>query len=680
MITISAPLTIRVAVPLQLLLLAILIIIFGFAFNIPRAEQRAEAQVYKIFSNELNRLQGQLNYFIRHDKMEGVEREIASLSERYEYKMIALVDGNIVIAGSRKAWNKQIIGRINRHFEAKISEQATELHRIIITKKQNMLLAYVPISLKWGWTEESLRAGKRGIFFIQYDLNFAQAGARKHVLEQLWTSSIVVVLLALILWILSEFFLTRRVTKLLNASRNLAEGNLKSRSHLKGRDELAQIGQAFDSMAEKIESFQTNLAISEERLKLALESTNDGLWDWNIVTGDVYFSPRWETMLGYQPGDIEPNVKSWEKLVHPDDRDLVTSALNEHLQGLTLVYETEHRILTRSGQWIWVLDRGKVVARDESGNPLRATGTHTDITDKKRIELQLRQQALVLQQMSDSVITTDLNGKITDWNLAAERMFGYSKEEVLGKTRDILHQSEQNVVHQAVVSTDKIIDTVMCNGRWGGEITATKKDKTKVICETIVVPLHNEEGDLVATIGVHRDITERKASEERIKYMASHDSLTNLPNRALFTDKLVAALKIANENSLLAVMFIDLDGFKNVNDTFGHETGDELLKQVSGRLLSCVRRSDIVGRLGGDEFVILLFEITHKKIVSIIAQNILDSLSKPFFINKNKATIGASIGISLYPEHGKTSNELLKQADKMMYHVKKQGKNNYAFA
>lgn len=146
------------------------------------------------------------------------------------------------------------------------------------------------------------------------------------------------------------------------------------------------------------------LRTSEERLKLALEGTNDGLWDWNVATGGVYFSPRWQTMLGYEPGEVESHLRSWEKLVHPDDIDRVMHALNQHLEGHTSFYKTEHRVRSKSGEWIWILDRGKVVERNEEGRPLRAVGTHTDITGRKRGEEALRASEGRLKQSLEGTI------------------------------------------------------------------------------------------------------------------------------------------------------------------------------------------------------------------------------------------------------------------------------------
>lgn len=194
---------------------------------------------------------------------------------------------------------------------------------------------------------------------------------------------------------------------------------------------------------------------SEEQLKLALEGANDGLWDWNIAENTIYFSPRWQTMLGYLPGTIKPHIKSKERLIHPEDLERVKQTLNDHLDGQTDIYQSEHRVKTEAGEWVWILDRGKVVERDSKGKPLRIVGTHTDITERKKAEEAVRERetriAAILDTAVDGIVTISDEGIIETFNPAAEKIFGYKSEDILGRNVGILMRTEDRELHDTFI-------------------------------------------------------------------------------------------------------------------------------------------------------------------------------------------------------------------------------------
>ena len=298
---------------------------------------------------------------------------------------------------------------------------------------------------------------------------------------------------------------------------------------------------------------EQELKESRERLELALHGTDLGVWDWNIQTGQVIFSERWAEMLGFRLDEIEPHVRSWEKLVHPEDIPRVTRVLTDHLEGHAPFYEAEHRLRTKFGGWKWILDRGKVVEWDGDGKALRATGTHRDITS----EVQAREQLL---------------------------------------------------------------------------------------------------------------------------YRAQHDALTDLPNRLLFKEQLGQTLhEVQRRGGHAAVMFVDLDGFKSVNDRFGHETGDHLLQEAAARLKKTMPAGSLVARLGGDEFALALHDIRERREVEAAAQGVTQAISAPFQIHGHECRISCSIGISISPEDGKEHRQLMRLADQAMYRAKADGKNTYRF-
>jgi diguanylate cyclase (GGDEF)-like protein/PAS domain S-box-containing protein len=319
---------------------------------------------------------------------------------------------------------------------------------------------------------------------------------------------------------------------------------------------------------------QHALADSEFRWKFAIEGAGNGLWDWNVLTGTVFFSPRWKEMLGFTQDEIGCSLDEWRTRVHPDDLARVMADVQAHLDGKTPAYFNEHRMCCKDGSWKWILDRGLVVARDATGKPLRVIGTHSDITE--------------------------------------------------------VHQAE----------------------------------------------------------------AERCALHEQISQLAYIDPLTRLPNRRLLDDRLGQAMATSKRNGKYgALMFLDLDNFKPLNDTHGHDVGDLLLAEVAKRLTDSVRGADSVARLGGDEFVVLLSELDIDMAISTeeasaVAEKIRDSLAAPYLLTVTRTNepvvnvehhCSASIGVVMFVNHEESQIDLMKWADLAMYQAKAAGRNRVQF-
>lgn len=310
--------------------------------------------------------------------------------------------------------------------------------------------------------------------------------------------------------------------------------------------------------------------------------------------------------------------------------------------------------------------------RDKQGKISNYVGIFMDITERKRSEKKLQLHAMVFETASEGIMITDTKGTILSVNPAFSETTGYTETEALGRTPRMLHSGVQDAefyiqmwasIHEA--------------GSWQGEVW-NKRKNGEIYPEWLTInTVRNENGKISNYVGVFTDITERKLSEENLKYLAHYDVLTGLPNRFLFHDRLSHAIVQANrQGHWAALMFIDLDQFKLINDTLGHVVGDQLLQKASKRLKSCVRTSDTVSRLGGDEFTVILPHIDETEDALLVAQKILEGLALPFFLAEQELFITASIGISMYPLHGEDSETLIKQADSAMYRAKEQS-NNY---
>ncbi|MEI6745137.1 MAG: diguanylate cyclase [Methylococcaceae bacterium] len=411
---------------------------------------------------------------------------------------------------------------------------------------------------------------------------------------------------------------------------------------------------------------------SEERLRLVLEGAELAFWDWDIVKGCVNRNKMWAEMLGYTLEEINHSTKQWTDFIHPDDREKAIKSIHDTLDGLIKVHKIEYRMLHKDGSVKWVLDHANVVKRDENGKPIRMSGTHSDISEQKQAEIELHVAATVFESQ-EGMIITDSAGIILKINRAFTKITGYYAADVIGKTPRVL----QSGLHDDVFY-DLLWESINSTGEWKGEIWNKRKNGEIYPEWLTITAVKSHDDDVVVThyVGTLLDITERKNHENQIHKLAFYDSLTDLPNRRLLTERLKQSISIERRaNKQLAVMMMDLDRFKAVNDTFGHAAGDELLKQVAVRIKSHLRENDTVARLGGDEFVVVLADVDNQKDATHVAYLLIKNLMQPFILSQNnQVEIGASIGISFFPQDGEDGEILMNKADIALYQAKRNGR------
>jgi diguanylate cyclase (GGDEF)-like protein/PAS domain S-box-containing protein len=322
----------------------------------------------------------------------------------------------------------------------------------------------------------------------------------------------------------------------------------------------------------------------------------------------------------------------------------------------------------------WV-ETFKAPVIDKAGELLGTVGFSRNISERKTIEAELRVAAIAFESQ-EGMIITDANNIILKINQSFTQMTGYTEKEAVGQKMHLLKSGIQDASFYA-----EMWRSINNTGSWQGE-TWNRRKNGEIYPEWLTITaVMDEDGIITHYVGTMLDITARKEIERKIQHLAHHDALTDLPNRTLLTDRLNQALaQVRRQDNMLALMFLDLDKFKPVNDILGHDIGDLLLKEVAGRLISCVKRqSDTVSRIGGDEFVILLAGVENKEDVKIIAQKILDELNQPFNIDQHRINISSSIGIAIYPIHGIDVISLMKNADNAMYQAKSSGRNCFRF-
>ncbi|MES9899998.1 MAG: EAL domain-containing protein [Sedimenticola sp.] len=313
--------------------------------------------------------------------------------------------------------------------------------------------------------------------------------------------------------------------------------------------------------------------------------------------------------------------------------------------------------------------------RDTNGTITHYIAVKEDITARKRAEDQLRMNATVFETTTEAIMVTDADNHIKTVNPSFTRITGYELEEVIGRDPRILGSGRHD---EAFYKT--MWHSLRVKGYWNGELWNRKKDGSIYPEWLSLAAIHDDKGDIQEYIAVFSDITRRKQDEEQIRHQANYDALTGLPNRSLLVDRLANSLKSAHrENWRVALLFVDLDRFKSINDSLGHVAGDKLLQLVAERLLDCVREADTVSRFGGDEFVLILEDIRQASDAAEIAKKILTTLERPFDLNGRDAFIGASIGVTLYPDDSSDADTMLRNADMAMYRAKDAGRNTYQF-
>jgi len=432
-----------------------------------------------------------------------------------------------------------------------------------------------------------------------------------------------------------------------------------------------------DSLSSMISIKQ--LRESEERWKFALEGAGDGVWDWNPQTDEALFSKRWKEMIGYAEHEFPDTGTAWVEHLHPDDKDRVLTTIQEYFAGNQPFYVVEFRMRCKDGSWKWILARGKLISRDADGNPLRMIGTHTDISDRKKAEHQLRIAATAFE-VQEGILITDADNVILQVNRAFTNITGYTAIEAIGKNPRIFSSGRHDANFYTAMWKD-----IQRTGGWDGEIWNRRKNG-EVYPEHLTITVVKDPNGIVTNyVATITDFTMNRAAEEKIKNLAFYDPLTGLPNRRLLVDRIGHALSSsARAGREGAILFIDLDNFKKLNDTLGHDIGDLLLQQVARRLESCVRESDTVSRVGGDEFVVML-EMLSKDSQKAAAQTqtvsekILVTLSQLYQLSTYDYHITASIGATLFNGRQQAIEELLKQADIAMYQAKKAGRDTLRF-
>ncbi|MBN2895742.1 MAG: EAL domain-containing protein [Campylobacterales bacterium] len=482
---------------------------------------------------------------------------------------------------------------------------------------------------------------------------------------------------ALFAW-LSVQSMTANLNRLSHAAQAIADHRFDvTLPQVHSRDEVATMIEAFRVMQTSLREYLLALDESKQRLSLALEGSSDGLWDWDLRSNTLYFSPRYKAMLGYEEHEFEESFDNWRRHLHPDDAPKAIEFIEEFLHSDSIWYEQRFRMRTKSGDYVPILARAKKLF-DDAGNAIRLSGTHVDMSQIAALQNFLQQ---VIDSVEIPLMVIERDHTISLSNTAARTLafpHGYNAASDVLNCFDILNHAciacdseETHCPLQEAIRTKRSVKIVR---------THTLQDGSTRVMELSTHPVFDDLHEVSAVVLSAYDITSLVEARDSLRHQAEHDVLTGLPNRVLFLDRLQQAIKTATrQQERIGVLFLDLDHFKQINDSLGHDAGDELLRQVTGSLQRCVRSSDTVARLGGDEFTIILDKISKNDAISDVISKIMQELTQPHRIAEQEYYTACSIGIAIFPDDGHSAEELLKNADAAMYRAKAEGRNTYQF-
>ncbi len=416
------------------------------------------------------------------------------------------------------------------------------------------------------------------------------------------------------------------------------------------------------------------LSKSEARLALALDASELGLWDWDLQSDEVHHT-HVQQLFGLDPEYVTAMLRHLKPRLHPEDLPHLKRTLVEHMKGRTEDYRIEYRVRHSDGRWRWIEDRGRAVERTDSGKVLRMLGTRRDISASKAHEDQQRLSAMVFEAASEGIIILDNDFVVLSVNEPFIRITGYSREEVLGRNVVELPGSRDARRHHR-----QIEEALQLTGRWQGELVEARKNGELYPqwLQLSVVRDHRE--NISHIIAFCADLSARRQSEERMRFLTHYDELTGLANRALFRERLQEAnQRVRQGGRSLALLHINLDRFKLLNETMGHETADQLLKQMARRISNALPEADTIARLSGDEFAVLFDAYANLSSLARVTSRLLAKLRVPQMIENQELVVSASVGISLLPDNARDVSALVGQAIMAMQHAKHLGGNNFQF-
>ena len=433
-------------------------------------------------------------------------------------------------------------------------------------------------------------------------------------------------------------------------------------------DEISEVATALEQMtamlAERDKELSKLALVARKTSEMVVITDREGLIEWVNEGFTRQTGYTLEEVVGRKPGQV----------LQGEESDRRVAAFMGCRIAQMQPFHVRIMNYNKAGNAYWCEIKAQPVM-NEQGDVVRYVAVQSDISARKRTQERLQLLSKVFYHSNEGILITDRTATIIAVNESFCRLTGYSRQEVIGQNPRILKSGKEDALFYA-----DMWNAIKLRGFWQGEVWDRCKDGSIYPKLLMIFSVKRAGGKIVNYVGSFTDITEQKKAEEQIRHLAYHDTLTGLANRFTVLDRLERAISHGRRNnSAVAVMFIDLDNFKEINDTLGHDVGDDLLVQVAGRLQEQVRESDTVARLGGDEFVIVLPDINNQVRATRVAENILSAIGSPFTSGLHTLHTTPSIGIAIFPADGEDVQTVIKNADAAMYRAKSLGRNNYQY-
>ncbi|WP_415888665.1 EAL domain-containing protein [Neptuniibacter sp. SY11_33] len=666
-------LPLRFSIPVIIVLVTALIIPSCLFFVAPIIQKQHQSLLQNEAQNVTKRLKSTLTYLLERGDSTGVNREFRQNLKSDQVSKILVVDSSnqIRFSSHSEDLGKTVSRRVDVHLDLNtiIQVRDRQVLQHAYFEKENVLYSLIPIGIPaFGKPKQELEQGVMILALSDKEVNEA---IRKQLTVLVTALSVAMLFLALILMFVINRLVTSRVQLLVSASRSFTQGQKTAFDDQAGNDELGTLGSAFSQMAKQISSIHAQLEANVDLLDELLENSPSMIVIRDVKGLYLRANPAYLRFAGLaSAGALQGDASEKElpaEVIHASREGDTQVIQSKQHYSWELTYECEGQFKSLYSECFPLFD--------DDGRLYAVCTITTDMSDRAEKDKALRLAQYIFETTNDGIIVTDKYNRIVEANSAFERVTGYSKEEVIGQAPNILNSHKQPTSFYEAMWRE-----LEEKGLWSGEIWNRKKDG-QIYPEWLTVKAIKDEQDSVTGyFGVFTDISEQKKTEASLRNLAYYDSLTNLANRTFCKERLAHDMELSNRHKeSLALVFIDLDFFKHVNDSLGHEYGDQLLVEAANRVKEKVRSSDTVVRWGGDEFILILPGIFQANMALVIANNVLEELKRPFRLKNSDVFIGASIGIAMYPHDADSAETLIQHADAAMYSAKNRGRDQVCF-
>ena len=680
---------VNVALPLLLFAAAL---VLSTLYTIALVENQQEAilaNAERELTTEISRLQRLVQNAISQSDTARIQEEMAALGPDIRVSLARVIDdqNRVLAALDRSTVGQPLLNSLQRVDTTELGEPIRELlsearaqraARVQHIPESTALVAAAHLEI----IGPAARLGPSppGALVLVWDLSYPFAQAREAALHSAVLMSPALLAAFVVLWWLLYHVLGRRLSLLTHTAERIATGETRQRAEVTGSDEIGRLAGAFNRMTNSLVAEQEALRTSEQRLHLAQTYAGIGSWEWDIASDRVVWTEQTYHLFGVAPDDPDISFQRYLDQILPEDRERVREAIHSAFETGER-YVVEHRLRGPDGEIRWVLGQGNTL-RDANGKPLRMYGVVQDITQTKQAEEALFREKehaqVTLSSIGDGVITTDTDGNVRFLNPVAEYLTGHDNESARGKPLTEVFRILNEFSRQPAIDP---VARCLREGRIVGLANHTillRTDGDEFAIEDSAAPIRDRDGEMTGVVLVFHDVTQARELANQLSWQATHDPLTQLPNRRMFEDRLqqlVAGPENPPGSEHHTLLYIDLDQFKVVNDIAGHPAGDQMIRQVASLMLDQVRESDLLARLGGDEFGVILAhcDVAHARHVADAIHSVLDEFR--FSWEERIFRISASIGILEFRPGAQTVAELLSRADMAVYAAKNAGRH-----